>query len=423
MSSKHAYASVEGVPNLYTRNGQFIYRLNQNGKKVPRNLTREFKVTNLEGAVAWIAKHKEQGHHQRKAPDKHITVKKAFETILDRREIKGRKGTLDEHTVDLYRGVLTNHVYPVWHGGTRKLIGISPDDVIAVIDSLDEKTWKRGKHGEPKPYSTATKEWVLTVISSLLNTATQKPFEYRPDNPARDLGLDEPEAGDDEEEEAIDPETVLSPEEVERVIANLPNGSWLNPRWRAMIMLARTEGLRISEVCGLGRADVDLEKGVIHLKQQLRGSQYRAADKPSSWYKPLKGRRSKANNKARDLPLAPLAREELRRYLAWASSKGLVHISPDAPFFATREGRPVNQASLSEVFAAAVEKADLKRPIVFHSLRHTFASMMFARGASMEAVSILLGHSSPEVTRKVYVRLENQETRFAQLAAMMEQAV
>jgi integrase len=49
--------------------------------------------------------------------------------------------------------------------------------------------------------------------------------------------------------------------------------------------------------------------------------------------------------------------------------------------------------------------------------------MMFARGASMEAVSILLGHSSPEVTRKVYVRLENQETRFAQLAAMMEQAV
>ena len=41
----------------------------------------------------------------------------------------------------------------------------------------------------------------------------------------------------------------------------------------------------------------------------------------------------------------------------------------------------------------------------FHTLRHTFASLLFAEGRNIRQVQALLGHSDPSFTLRVYVHL------------------
>ena len=45
-----------------------------------------------------------------------------------------------------------------------------------------------------------------------------------------------------------------------------------------------------------------------------------------------------------------------------------------------------------------------------HSLRHTFASLLFAKGVDVKTVSTLLGHASIQITLNTYIHLmENVE--------------
>ena len=44
-----------------------------------------------------------------------------------------------------------------------------------------------------------------------------------------------------------------------------------------------------------------------------------------------------------------------------------------------------------------------------HSLRHTFASMLFKQKCEVQFVSELLGHSSTTITRDVYIHILNEQ--------------
>lgn len=44
-----------------------------------------------------------------------------------------------------------------------------------------------------------------------------------------------------------------------------------------------------------------------------------------------------------------------------------------------------------------------------HSLRHTFASKLFANGESIFTVSKILGHSSPQITAETYIHFIKQQ--------------
>ncbi len=70
----------------------------------------------------------------------------------------------------------------------------------------------------------------------------------------------------------------------------------------------------------------------------------------------------------------------------------------------------------------AVQDAKLNTPgaprLTFHSLRHTFASMLIAEGANVVYVSRQLGHANPAITLKIYAHLfaaQEQADRMANL--------
>lgn len=138
-------------------------------------------------------------------------------------------------------------------------------------------------------------------------------------------------------------------------------------------------GLRISEACGLRVVDVDFLRKAVKVRQQRRpgGEMGQLKTGPSSREIPVD-----------DVVLAALA-EEIR---VWPRRDGLI--------FSSVMGRPLTKAIGGHLFD------DIERTTGIdaspHSLRHYFGSSLISGGVSVVAVSRWLGHSSPEITWRVY---------------------
>lgn len=87
-----------------------------------------------------------------------------------------------------------------------------------------------------------------------------------------------------------------------------------------------------------------------------------------------------------------------RESLYWQLGQPL---SLDSLVFGNPEGKPLDPSILSHEFARIAKKAGLEN-VRFHDLWHTFASLMFFRGAKPKVISEALGHSSVAFTMDVY---------------------
>jgi integrase len=90
-------------------------------------------------------------------------------------------------------------------------------------------------------------------------------------------------------------------------------------------------------------------------------------------------------------------------------------------FVGRRGGRIQPQHYRNRQWADALTKAGIARPLTPHSLRHTSASTLLARGVSPIVVQHRLGHESLATTSKVYAHLLTDEQLGA--AQIMQRAL
>ncbi|MFN2562658.1 MAG: tyrosine-type recombinase/integrase [Jatrophihabitans sp.] len=148
--------------------------------------------------------------------------------------------------------------------------------------------------------------------------------------------------------------------------------------YRALVITLVDLGLRLSEACGLRVSDVDFLRKVVHVRQQRRpGGELGALKTSASW---------------RDVPaddavlgLAEQIRRRPRR-------DGLVFSSGSSP--AGPSPSPATCSTTSVPLRASTS----------HRTRcgTTSGSSLISQGVSIVAVSKWLGHSSPEITWRVY---------------------
>ena len=74
-------------------------------------------------------------------------------------------------------------------------------------------------------------------------------------------------------------------------------------------------------------------------------------------------------------------------------------------FFPGRNaGQPLTTRQFARHFQETVKKAGITKPVILHSLRHSFATHLLERGVDIRVIQALLGHDKPETTAR-YTRV------------------
>lgn len=90
----------------------------------------------------------------------------------------------------------------------------------------------------------------------------------------------------------------------------------------------------------------------------------------------------------------------------------LVVQQPGEVVFFRIQKRKLHQETISKQFKEAVRKSNLNEKIHFHSLRHSFASVLAQKGVSLYVVKELLGHEDLATTQ-IYSHLQQQNLKDA----------
>ena len=161
--------------------------------------------------------------------------------------------------------------------------------------------------------------------------------------------------------------------------------------WRPLIVTAIFTGMRISELRGLSWRNVDLGKGIIHVRQRA-----------DAWCK-IGAPKSKTGK--RDIPLAPLVINTLREWKLRCPRGELDLVFPNSV------GKPCTVPNLRERVlgplqeAAGISKA-YRPKYGWHSLRHAAASLFIEHlGWTPKRLQSTLGHVSITMTYDHYGHL------------------
>lgn len=152
-------------------------------------------------------------------------------------------------------------------------------------------------------------------------------------------------------------------------------GGFPDVRNLAILELFYSTGLRLSELRGINRTDIDL----VSQQVKVRG----------------KGR------KERIVPIGDHAQRALRNYEAKRDDllRTVVLKADRAAFFLSRTGKRMSVRGIQTVVTRFLDLIDEDAGLSTHSLRHTFATHLLDAGADLRAVQELLGHVSISTTQ------------------------
>ena len=177
---------------------------------------------------------------------------------------------------------------------------------------------------------------------------------------------------------------VLNEQEVEALLAAVDPSTPQGQRDAALLEVLYATGLRVSELVGLTLKQVDLRRGVV---------------------RPLgKG------HKERLVPMVPQAVEKLKLYLNEGRPQLLK--GKDSPFvFVNRRGGGLSRMGFWKILQNYARLAGLGK-LSPHTLRHSFATHLLARGANLRVLQLLLGHADLATTQ-IYTHLDAERLKSA----------
>lgn len=155
---------------------------------------------------------------------------------------------------------------------------------------------------------------------------------------------------------------ILSAHEVQQIIKAV-----FNIKYRTLLMVIYSAGLRVSEAVNLRMSDIDSDRMTLHIRAAKGG-------------------------KDRYVILSPVVYQALRDY--WKACPFKDYVFPSKKNIE----KPLSTHKASQIFKEAKRKANITKSGGIHSLRHGFATHLLESGADIFAIKTLLGHSSIQST-------------------------
>lgn len=223
-----------------------------------------------------------------------------------------------------------------------------------ISECRDQLLQERVPSGNLRSSSTVNR--YLSAIGKAL-TISIKEWGWLEHNPSRNVS---------KPPEGKGRERFLSLDEKERLLIECKKSR--NPNLFPMVLLALHTAMRFGELQGLSFKDISFDRHLITLQKTKNGDKR---------YIPLT---EEAENLLKSLP----------NY--YSDPESLV-------FSSKRNSNCENKVCVRESFERAVQRANIK-DFRFHDLRHTAASYMAMAGATQGELMAILGHRSPQMTRR-----------------------
>ena len=165
--------------------------------------------------------------------------------------------------------------------------------------------------------------------------------------------------------------SVLSREEIERLLCAPDVSEPAGLRDAAMLYVMYASGLRVTELVELPCEALSREQGLVRVTGK--------------------------GGKQRLIPIGDVACALVERYLvgarpAWA------HVREDA-LFVTSRGVRMTRQGFWKIVKRHARSAGIDKPISPHKLRHSFATHLLEGGADLRAVQTMLGHADIATTQ------------------------
>jgi len=176
---------------------------------------------------------------------------------------------------------------------------------------------------------------------------------------------------------------ILSVKEIERLL-DIHHSNPLAIRNKAMLEVMYATGLRVSELITLKRDDMHLQLGFL----QCMGK----------------------GSKERIVPLGKVAAAAVERYIDESRPQLVKKRRNDPVLFLNHHGRPLSRQGFWKVLKGQADKANIKKPITPHTLRHSFATHLLENGADLRSVQEMLGHADISTTQ-IYTHVTRTRLR------------
>lgn len=176
---------------------------------------------------------------------------------------------------------------------------------------------------------------------------------------------------------------VLTIEEIDAMIAAIPQGKDESLRNEAIIETLYGSGLRVSEL-------IDVRISRINLDDRLMI---------------VEGKGSKQ----RMVPMSPASVDLIREYLPQRARQTIKPAGEDV-LFLNRRGAPLSRVMVFYIIRDLAALAGIRKTVSPHTMRHSFATHLLEGGANLRAIQEMLGHESISTT-EIYLHLDRSRLR------------
>ena len=280
-----------------------------------------------------------------------LTVTEAGERLLQHLAALSRKPS----TLATYRSLLVTHLVP--NLGDQPLDRSTPEQVEQLIAVM-----RRDGKGAKTTQNALTLLYQVFAFGQRKGWCEANPCE-RVDRPRVEENTDI---------------RFLEMEEVEALLAAVPDDDRLGPTDEALYLTAAMTGLRQGELLALRWRDIDWPAGRVRVRQNyVRGH----------WGTP------KSRRGSRSVPLADRVAGELERHFQQSAFQA----DDDLVFPHPHTGQVLDHSALSRRYKKALRKAKV-REVRFNDLRHTFGTRMAASGVPLRTLQEWMGHRDFKTT-------------------------
>lgn len=162
----------------------------------------------------------------------------------------------------------------------------------------------------------------------------------------------------------------------------------LNVRKLVLLMCMYT-GMRVGEASGLKWKDIDFSKKSVNINKTIQ--RIKNPDSNSERKTILIASTPKSESSSRVIPLPDFLMPLLKKLK-----------SEDNYYILSGSKKLYDPRLLESFYERTLKKCDIEH-LKFHTLRHTFATRSIESGMDPKTLSEILGHSSVEITLKLYV--------------------